>query len=229
MKQKIAIKIPTLLNVCAPLCSFLTAIAGMDKDSTPYEFKIDYYIGYSPHDHARNVAVQDVFADKSISRVWFIDSDITPTTECMGLVTLDADIATGAYANAQKDYNGDLRPITQLYQKEGDEFAAIDHDDDVVAEVDGAGMGMMLIKREVITDPRMRAGEAIAGSPIPVFRHRYNDDGSLKIGEDLDFCRRAKANGYKIVASTRARCGHAKTINMIDWQKSLWALKSKSA
>lgn len=72
--------------------------------------------------------------------------------------------------------------------------------DEHVIEIDGCGLGCILIKREVF--------EKIG---FPYFE-RHSDRG----GEDFDFCRKAQEKGYKIYADLSVLCGH------YGWEQRGW-------
>jgi hypothetical protein len=187
----------------------------------PFEFRTDVTLGCRPHDYARNIAIRSAIEDLRVAKVWFIDSDVVPTPICTKLLTLDADIAAGCYSVTKREDDGVLRPQTSLYrmEEEGRWRQAEPQGESAVIEVDSAGMGMMVIDRKVFTDARMNL--APAGGPPILFRHTYNADGSLALGEDMDFCWRARRLGYRIVADTSVRAGHLKEIDLEEYRQAL--------
>lgn len=225
MRPIVAIKIPTLGSVNAGILVFTNALMAM-KD-LPFEFEVDVVLGYRPHDYARNKAIQSVFDNERIAKVWFIDSDVVPNPRCAKLLTVHADIAVGPYCVTKRE-KGVIQPQSSLYRVEDDVWRALDTTEEGQLEVDAAGMGMMVIDRKVITDLRMRINNdhsAYIGKKPNIervlFRHRYNPDGSLALGEDMDFCRRARRLGYRIVADTSVRVGHLKEIDLEEFRKAL--------
>ncbi len=59
-----------------------------------------------------------------------------------------------------------------------------------VVEVTGVGTGAIAIARRVLEHADLR----------PAFQHSWDDDGAIYMTEDLTFCRRAKALGFRIWA-----------------------------
>lgn len=227
MKPLVAIKIPTLGSVNAGILVFTNALMAM-KD-LPFEFQVDVIHGYRPHDYARNKAVQNVFDNDRIAKVWFIDSDVVPNPKCSKLLTVEADIVVGPYCVTKRE-DGILQPQPSMYRLDKDLWRALDTEEEGLLELDAAGMGMMIIDRKVITDLRMRLNNdhsAYIGKTRNIehvlFRHTYNPDGSLALGEDINFCRRARRLGYRIVADTSVRVGHLKEIDIEEFRKALLA------
>jgi hypothetical protein len=90
-------------------------------------------------------------------------------------------------------------------------------------EVDSCGMGCILIRREVLDDPRMHLGIADDGEPI-LFQTVRRRDGTLE-SEDIDFTWRARQLGYKVVLDGSVRCGHEKTVDLADVEA--WATRRR--
>ncbi len=63
---------------------------------------------------------------------------------------------------------------------------------------DAVGTGLILIHRKVFEDPTMK---------MP-FNQQLDDDGLILVGQDLQFCRRAREAGYTIGVSMDALCDH---------------------
>jgi hypothetical protein len=77
-------------------------------------------------------------------------------------------------------------------------------------EVDGAGTGCMLIRRDVF--------EALGH---PWFRWPEwidEEKGTLeRMSDDIDFCNRARDKGFKVVAHGNVRCGHIKQCDVANF------------
>ncbi len=63
---------------------------------------------------------------------------------------------------------------------------------------DAVGSGIILIHRHVLEDERMKRP----------FEQMLDDDGCILVGQDLQFCRRARAAGFSIGVSADALCDH---------------------
>lgn len=82
--------------------------------------------------------------------------------------------------------------------------------------VDGAATGCMLIHRKVLEDPRMLCGETDEQGIEAIFDWPRKDNGLGLRSDDLDFCMRAKKNGYNIYVDPAVRFGHKKLTNLAD-------------
>lgn len=216
MKERIAVRVPCGWDVTASLAVFMVNLTKMSAEPLcPYDFNIGFIQNYKPADYARNKIVSDFLKDESFSRLWFIDSDILPKKECMKLLISDDDIVGGTYdiwGSCQKDKA--IRP-TQTAYLDGinqDGWIPVPVPADGFYNVDALGTGMMIIKRRVLADSRMWIG----GTEGAVFQNLYGPMRNIEITEDLDFCRRAKALGYTVVAHGAIKVGHVKTVNVAD-------------
>jgi hypothetical protein len=79
-------------------------------------------------------------------------------------------------------------------------------------EVDRVGSGFMAIKRRVLADERMHLAPGF--DPPALWRNVFQPNYVRTKGLDMDFCDRAKALGYRIVANWTAEIGHNKTANV---------------
>jgi hypothetical protein len=228
-KPIVSIKIPTLSGVNAGILVFVNTLRSMEN--LPFEFRLDLVLGYKPHDYARNYAIRDVFENEDIKKVWFIDSDVVPTPKCIKLLTSGYDITTACVPYLRR-VDGLLTTINSAYLASADgNWQSIDASGDRIMEIDAAGTAMMVIDRKVLTDPNMWLSNdhsAYIGKKPTLkhilFRHTYEPDGSMATGEDLDFCKRATAHGYRIACDTSVRVGHLKELDMEEFRKSLAAI-----
>ena len=121
----------------------------------------------------RSRIIKDAISHKA-DYLLFIDSDMRFYPEILEqLMKHDKDIVGAAY-NYRKF------PIESTAKFEGEM-------PNELFKVDALGTGMMLIK--------MSALEKI---PRPWIKMEYNDDGSVKVGDDVYFCLQAKKAGIEI-------------------------------
>lgn len=66
-------------------------------------------------------------------------------------------------------------------------------------EVDAVGTGCVLIARRVFDDPEMRKAP---------FARQWNEDGTVNKGNDISFCERARARGFRIFCHYDYPCMH---------------------
>lgn len=69
---------------------------------------------------------------------------------------------------------------------------------DGVTKVDAIGTGLCGIRRAVLEHPEMKAP----------FQQMLDEDGTILVGQDLEFCRRARALDFKIGVTTNIVCDH---------------------
>lgn len=69
---------------------------------------------------------------------------------------------------------------------------------------DAVGSGCTLYRRNVLADKRM-------SQP---FNQQLDKDGTILVGQDLEFCRRARAFGYTIGANFDATCDHYVSLHL---------------
>jgi hypothetical protein len=162
--------------------------------------------GYSVA-HCRNKAVVQMLAKPERTHLFFCDDDVTVQADVLeALVNLDADIAVGCYPSYKLVRGGGPMAVPYLTVKKDGQW--VPQGFDGVAEVDGAGTGCMLIKRKVL--------EAI-DFPWFVWRERLSDGRMQTASDDIDFCDRAIALGFRILAHGNVRCGHNKTVDMASF------------
>jgi len=137
-----------------------------------------------------------------------IDADNPPIQNPLDLVALNKDIIglptpiwhfTGkkkgerpVYWNAY-DYVLDDRAYREHQVREG------------LQEVDAVGTGCILISRRVFEHSEMRKAP---------FARKWNEDGTVDKGNDISFCERAKANGFKIYCHFDYPCDHMSELSM---------------
>lgn len=132
----------------------------------------------------------------------FVDDDVVlPPHAITALVRCYADVAAGCYVFMRPDGN---RIVPSLAVKSGGHWAPAWFEGR--HEVDAAATGCMLIRREVF--------DAL-GFPWFQWPMWLNEDGHFEsISDDIDFCRRAKAAGFSVVADGEIRCGHIKPVDI---------------
>lgn len=83
--------------------------------------------------------------------------------------------------------NGDgYDPHLEAYRGEG------------VTAMDAVGTGCIAIARKVLLDAHLKAP----------FRPKLHKDGTWHVGEDINFCERARARGYRVAADLGIWCEH---------------------
>jgi hypothetical protein len=63
------------------------------------------------------------------------------------------------------------------------------------------------------------------GGPPVLFRTLHDPDGTVDVGEDVDFTWRARQLGYRLVLDATVRCGHHKVVDL--GQVEAWATRGR--
>lgn len=139
------------------------------------------------------------FLESHHDRLMFIDSDIEFDPNDIGrLWQMDADIAVGLYpmkkiGSAKAAWvDGEL--VTELPEED--------------FEVDYAGTGFMMIKREVFEAMKehVELEKTEQGERYRFFHFPVRD--GVELSEDYEFCRLAKELGFKIIANPSINLTH---------------------
>ncbi len=231
------VAVPTMTNrVTIQITGLLDALrqASLEPDP-PFNLKFAISHGHSPVEYARNILVGH-FLRSDCDKLWFIDEDMIPDPTVSQLLYSDADIIAARmykfdHPNPErgtsvglglcamnKGPNGLYKPILPMLG------------DPSVQDCDAVGTGCTVIARRVIEDRRMWSpnvfttadGQTVDGNEMPVagdyapavFRIQRGPNGCGIMGEDIDFCERAKALGYSIKVDLNAACGHFKPIDI---------------
>jgi hypothetical protein len=152
--------------------------------------------------HRARMEMTYTFLQTDFKAMMWLDADIDfKSDDVAKLHNLDADIAVGVYA----------------MKKEGEDWYAAWKDGELVKdldqfkepiEVDYAGTGFMMIKREVI-ETLAKDAPTFQGKrgQVPALYLTPIRDGVL-FSEDYFFCERARGAGYKIMMDPSVKLGH---------------------
>lgn len=151
---------------------------------------------------ARNQMTATFLQTDHTHMMWW-DADIEGEVEDVSkLWNLEVDIACGVYAMKKKD--------EQWYAawKDGALVRDLDQYDGPI-EVDYAGTGFLLIKREVIEAlaKTSESYEGMDGQKIPALYMTPITNGVLE-SEDYYFCRKAREAGFKVIMDPSVRLKH---------------------
>lgn len=139
--------------------------------------------------------------DADADYILFLDSDITISADALDkLVESGKDIISGIYVDKAEP---PFAPIH--YSRIGD----VDYkhnkpnSDGGVVQVDGIGLGCVLIRSRVFKNEKIK-------NKYPWFRADwFNRDGEIGMyGEDFYFCKLVTDAGYKIYVHNGVQCGH---------------------
>jgi hypothetical protein len=233
------VAIPTMTNrVTIQVLGLLDALRQSAHDSdAAFDVNFQIEMGKAPVEFARNVLCGG-FLRSNCEKLWFIDEDMLPEASAARLLHSDLDIISARmykfdHPNPFEGKTVGLglcamtRKANGLYQPKTPEVG-----EPAIQECDAVGTACTVIARRVLEDRRMWTdnvyttveGETIDGNePRPdkeyapaIFRYLRAPSGAGLMGEDVDFCERAKTLGYSIGVDLNAICGHFKPINIDD-------------
>ena len=143
------------------------------------------------------------FLESDHSHMMWLDADIEFSPEDVAKVwNLNADIGVGVYAMKKPGEDWYAAWVNGELVKDLDQYTG-------PVEVDYAGTGFMLIRREVVEEMVKDIGsyESKDGRRVhPLYMTPVHDD--VFESEDYFFCRRAREAGYKVVMDPSVRLKH---------------------
>jgi hypothetical protein len=151
---------------------------------------------------ARNEMTAQFLNNYDHSHMFWLDADIEFSAADVAAVwNMEADIGVGVYAMKKQDKQWFAAWKGGELVKDIDQFNG-------PTEVDYAGTGFMLIKREVIEKLAASAPsyEGPNGRVPAIYMTPIHNDGFES--EDYHFCRLAREAGFKIIMDPRVRLGH---------------------
>ena len=190
IKKRILIGIPTAKNI--EVETFKSIYDQIIPEG--YEVTFQYFFGYQI-DQVRNLIADWVV--KGYDYLFSVDSDIAfPSDTLMRLLSHNVDVVSGLYIQRKPGTH-----ILEIYQDTAQggvsnmpyEFLK----NRGLTEVAGCGFGCVLVK-----------GDVFRKIGYPQFQYFSAIDHNNTISEDVDFCRKARVNGFKIYADPSIKCNH---------------------
>ena len=159
-----------------------------------YTVDFQYFFGYNV-DQVRNLIAD--WTVRGYDYLFSVDSDIAFTPDTLvKLLAHDCDIVTGLYIQRKPGQH-----ILEVYEhNQYGGVANIPYDkirDQGLVEIASCGFGCVLVKSEV-----MRS------IGYPQFKYHSAIDHANTISEDVDFCKKAIAKGFRLWADTTIKCRH---------------------
>ena len=189
IKKRILIGIPTQKYIESETFKSIFDLEVPDG----YETDFQYFYGYNI-DQVRNLIAH--WAER-YDYLFSVDSDIAfPPDTLKRFLSYDKDMVTGLYI--QRKPGQEIVEVYRATAKGG--LVNVDYSelqDKGLVEVDGCGFGCVLVKSEVIR----KIG-------YPQFAYKSSIHMKDTISEDVDFCMKAKRNGFRIWADTDVVCNH---------------------
>lgn len=177
--------------------AFTRCMVSLARERPEYEF---IRVEGSRVDHQRNELVRSLLASEH-EWMLMVDSDMTFSVADVDEVQVaaadvDARMVTGLICNAEG------QPV--VARREGHAYRLLDHDECKSQFVDACGAAFLLVHREVYE----AVGRNYKGSAFPWFL--FTEYQGRRLGEDFEFCRRAREAGYPIWLEASADIGHMK-------------------
>jgi hypothetical protein len=193
---------------------------------------IKVFVGCQPIEYCRNLIVEEfvqgrIDGTKELQKydiLLMIDDDIVPVRPDLWKMlyqTPDWDVigaACLAWANSKMmwcgftiDPGGGFRPSMEILRR----VTTVKPQDRQALELDAIGTGCMAVKRHVFEH------EAVGG--YAPFLSERGDRGEVTVGEDLNFCRKVRAAGFRVFVHTGFECRHFRS-DMDLWDVERYSL-----
>lgn len=158
-----------------------------------YQTELQFFFGYQI-DQIRNL-IADWMVKGNYDYLFSVDSDIifTPDT-LVKLLSHDKDLVSGIYRQRTPNQ------MLEVYDMNIQNIPVDNLPENSLLEIGGCGFGCVLVKKEVF----VKIG-------YPQFEYHSAIDHKDTFSEDNDFCKKARANEFKLYADTSIMCGHKGT------------------
>lgn len=211
-KTKIYMGIPSMGDRVDAQNYFLRRMEQTYGDKIEFVYP-EIFVARLFHDCARNAYVEQFLAT-DCDILWFLDSDVVPPERFLEIITEHGakwKLAGAPYPvwMSQPGYEGPQ--ITYTVYRELEEDGKKVLVPTAIPEmgtdfVEGIATGCLLIRREVLE--KMEA---------PYFEFKYDPKTRMMTeGEDLGFCRKVNALGYKFFIDFSMLCHHFKKVSLLD-------------
>ncbi len=164
---------------------------------------LEVFAGNCHVDDSRNRLVRD-FLETDCEQLVFLDTDVSWTPEELKkLIEHDRDIVAGVYPRRADEQPFPVKTLP------GERWA----DADGLVEVEGVPTGFLKIKRHVFETlskgvPHHNLSDDAPGrASIPIIFERALN-GKSRVGGDIEFCRKARAAGFKVYVDPMMSLGH---------------------
>jgi hypothetical protein len=198
-KFKVTIGIPTSGSVPWEFAASLMALRLLDHTRVVWLPRVMI-------DTARNTLVEEALKDTETTHLLMIDDDMTFNPDLLlSLISRNVDIVGSLAFKRRPGYE----PCVYKAREDGELFPVLPT---TFQEVDAIGTAGLLVNIDVFKSLK-----------FPWFETYYDERGR-HWSVDIDFCKKAKAAGYKIYVDTIAEMGHigdAPVITQADFLKEL--------
>lgn len=192
--EEIGIYVPTRGHVWHGTAAALSWVGIVNEVGLP-----EYVQGVTGPAEVRNEIVQKFLAtDKDV--LVMVDDDVIPPKHFLQIVIPITDGDFDVVAACVPIMRPGTVFMPNLFVRSGDGYDPHmeAYRSEGVTEMDAVGTGCIAIARKVLADNHMKAP----------FRPKLHKDGTWHVGEDVNFCERAKARGYRVAADLGVWCEH---------------------
>lgn len=193
----------------AELANFIHKVGSENMpESGDYDLKVSFsYL--QPIDANRNKMVKSFLENEDNEWLLMIDNDVVPPGDILKMVDHDKKIVS-ATVTVKKE--GPPQPVIVRERDDGklrsislEEFNDEVTDEGLI-EVDGVGTGCLLVHRSIFEEMQP-----------PWFKFMYNEDGTLKLGEDFYFARKLLEKGEDVYVSAEYVCSHFRKTDLTEY------------
>lgn len=214
MRRKILIAVPTLGTIHVLLHEFLMNVTG-DADTEVVTWCV--FPAHIPHSSARNFISHKFLTETDCTHVLMLDSDVVPPPHVLSMAQHDKPITFGLY----QIFNGhDIVPLAavQGYDDAGAKThpkpIKLSGSQEQLEQVDFVGGGCLMIRRDVL--------ERFRDEKILPFMFRHDPvTGDMAMGEDYDFCEKARDLGFTIHIDRNVVCDHHKSVSLLSLNETM--------
>jgi len=211
-KKNIVLAIPNRSSSSQINAELAHFIHGVGEEHMPesgdYELKVSFsYL--QPVDANRNKMVKDFLQNENNEWMLMVDNDVVPPGDILKMVDTGEKVVS-ATVTVKKE--GVPHPVI-VKQREDGKFRRMGMEeyreeisDEGLVEVDGVGTGCLLVHRSVFEEM----------SP-PWFKFVYNEDGTLKLGEDFYFGQRLRQMDIPMYVNSNYVCSHYRKTDLTEF------------
>jgi hypothetical protein len=170
-----------------------------DKNHEVYIEPLSFSLDRDKYIFSNRNRIVKRFLATSFDYLLMIDADTVPLFNPLELVDFGCDVIA-----APERLIDNHRLIWSAWRKSGDDLIEIEieEESDAAVRVDAVGSGCIAIKRDLLMRHEME-------NPFAV---EVDENGILKTGADINFCRRAKKEDFEVWTTTKLICEHFKEV-----------------
>ncbi len=226
MSKNIVVAIPNRSassQISAGLAHWIDQVGEEGTMPETGDFSVKVSFSYmQPVDANRNKMVKDFLKDEDNEWLFMVDNDVVPPEDALQMIDYGEKVVSGTVTIKKE---GVPQPVIVKQREDGkfrsvelEEFYEEVDDETGLIEVDGVGTGVLLVHRSVLEEMKP-----------PWFRFIYNEDGTLKLGEDFFFGQKLRDLGVPMYVSTEHVCSHFRKVDLTEFAQIVADAENVSA